>query len=108
MGKHPTTHYSQTAYTTRLRDGLASGRQNKVGSVAQTQQTNFKIGTGRNRQQYATTYNTITGNAPLNLATKATMDDVPAKRTHIMLGKAYKASFCTTNQKTFTSKGSGH
>ena len=36
------------------------------------------------------------------------MDDIPAKRTHIMLGKAYKANFISTNQKTFLPKGSGH
>ena len=29
MGKHPTTHYSQAHFTTRVRDGLTGGRQNK-------------------------------------------------------------------------------
>ena len=107
MGKHPTTHYSQAKYTTKFRDGLTGGRQSQGGSAAQTQATNFNIGTGRNRFQYATTYNTITGQAPLHNASRATLDDVPAKRTHIMLGRAHKASFVTTNSKIYDSKSHG-
>lgn len=105
MGKHPTTHYSQSQFTTRLREGLTGGKQHQTISAAQTCGSNFKIGTGRNRFQYATTYNTITGQAPLHTAERARMDDVPAKRTHIMLGKAYRASYVTTHNKCFSHKG---
>ena len=36
------------------------------------------------------------------------MDDIPAKRTHLMLGKAYKANFVTTNSKVYSEKTEGH
>ena len=36
------------------------------------------------------------------------MDDVPAKRTHIMLGKAFKSNYITTHQRQYSHKGHGH
>ena len=107
MGKHPTTHYSQAAHSTRVREGLQGGRQDKQGSAAQTNGTNFNIGTGRNRNQYATTYNTITGQAPLHQASRVTLDDVAAKKTNIMLGKPYRSSFVTTNNRVYEPKSHG-
>ena len=108
MGNHPTTHYSQAKYEQRHWKGGVGGRQSQQGSALQTTGSHFSIGTGRNRNQYATTYNTITGRAPQNQYQKLKDEDIAAKRTHLMLGKAHNANFVTTNSKVYQSKANGH
>ena len=72
--------------------------QAKGGSSAQTQATNFRIGTHYNPgTQFKTTYNSITGRAAGQKGGRVNLEDIAAKRTSILLGHGNKHGFRTTN-----------
>ena len=82
------------------------GQRVKGGSTAQTQATNFKIGTGfRPAQQFQTTYGTVTGRSAGMTGSRVDLNDIKAKKTSILLGSANKNGFVTTNQRTFSTLG---
>lgn len=99
MGKHPTTMMSHARQSMQPYGTLKNER---FGSSAQSQASNFKIGSSYTpNQQYRTTYNTVTGSG-IKTGVKNGLDDIKAKRTSILLGHGNSNGFVTTNQRLFS------
>ena len=104
MGKHPNTLLSQQRCDMQPYGVV---KVQSIGSTAQTQATNFRIGTGyKPGMQFQTTYGTVTGQGA-RYGTKAGLDDITAKKTSILLGHGNRNGFVTTNQRVYSSMDSG-
>jgi hypothetical protein len=103
MGKHPTTMNSQSRHVMLPRPGLQSGMQNKIGSKQKSQSSNFSIGIRYEpRTQFATTYQKQCGQRNSGPYGRTTLDDIPAKKTSILLGKTNRNGYVTTSMRTHT------
>ena len=94
MGKHPSTLLSHQHYT-MPKYRFARPERNR--STAQTQATNFKIGSQyRPSLQFQTTYGTVNGRGA-KTGDRNGLIDIKAKRTSILLGSGNQNGFVTTN-----------